>query len=47
MKRILVLGGSGFVGRHFCEKAGQLNAAFNTRLTVPSRRVASAKHIQP
>ncbi|MFM2276459.1 MAG: hypothetical protein RL211_2331 [Pseudomonadota bacterium] len=47
MKRILVLGGSGFVGRHFCEKAGQLNAAFNTRLTVPSRRVAGAKHIQP
>jgi uncharacterized protein YbjT (DUF2867 family) len=46
MKRILLLGGTGFVGRHFCEKAARLNAAFNTRLTVPTRRAASAKHIQ-
>jgi len=46
VKRILVLGGSGFVGRHLCEKAVQLNGEFNTRLTVPTRRAASAKHIQ-
>jgi len=46
MKRILVLGGTGFVGRHFCEKAAELNARFDTRLTVPTRRLAGAKHIQ-
>jgi hypothetical protein len=33
MKRILVLGGSGFVGRHVCEKLAQLNC----RVTVPTR----------
>lgn len=46
MKRVLVLGGSGFIGRHFCEKAAQLSAQSNTRLTVLTRRAASAKHIQ-
>ena len=43
MKRILVLGGTGFVGRHLCEKAGQLQC----RLTVPTRRLENAKPIQP
>ena len=42
MKRILVLGGTGFVGRHFCEKAGQLGC----RLTVLTRRSDSAKVVQ-
>ncbi len=42
MKRILVLGGTGFVGRHLCEKAGQLQC----RLTVPTRRLENAKPIQ-
>jgi uncharacterized protein YbjT (DUF2867 family) len=46
MKRVLVLGGSGFIGRHFCEKAAQLSAQSNTRLTVLTRRAANAKHIQ-
>ncbi|MEY4883706.1 MAG: hypothetical protein RIS34_1560 [Pseudomonadota bacterium] len=46
MKRILVLGGSGFVGRHLCEKVAQLNARFDTRLTVVTRRLAHAKAIQ-
>jgi len=46
MKRILVLGGTGFVGRHLCEKAAQLNGEFNTRLTVPTRRLAGARQVQ-
>jgi uncharacterized protein YbjT (DUF2867 family) len=42
MKRILVLGGTGLVGRDVCEKAGQLQC----RVTVPTRRLESAKKIQ-
>ncbi len=43
MEKVLVLGGTGFVGRHLCEKAGQLRC----RLTVPTRRLANAKAILP
>ena len=43
MKRILVLGGTGFVGRHVCEKASQLNC----RLTVPTRRPDNGKSVLP
>lgn len=43
MKRILVLGGSGFIGRHVCEKAGQLNC----RVTVPTRRMVNARTVLP
>jgi len=43
LKRILVLGGSGFIGRHLCEKAASLNC----RVTVPTRRVENAKAVQP
>lgn len=39
--KILVLGGSGFVGRHVCEKL----AAQSHHITVPTRRPASAKHL--
>ena len=42
MKRILVLGGTGFVGRHFCEKA----VALGCRLTVLTRHSVSAKAVQ-
>ena len=42
MKRILVLGGTGFVGRHLLEKAGQLGC----RVTLPTRRLANAKPVQ-
>ncbi len=42
MKKILVLGGTGFVGSHVCEKLTQLQ----WRVTVPTRRTASARHIQ-
>jgi NADH dehydrogenase len=42
MKKILVLGGTGFVGRHVCEKLTQLQ----WRVTVPTRQIASARDIQ-
>ena len=42
MKRILVLGGTGFVGRHLLEKVGQLGC----RVTLPTRRLANAKPVQ-
>lgn len=42
MKNILVLGGSGFVGSHVCEKLARLQ----WRVTVPSRRAGNAKHLQ-
>ncbi|MDP2819076.1 MAG: complex I NDUFA9 subunit family protein [Polaromonas sp.] len=42
MKKILVLGGTGFVGRHVCEKLTQLQ----WRVTVPTRQLASARDIQ-
>ena len=42
MKRILVLGGTGFVGRHLCEKLARLQ----WRATVPTRRASNAQHLQ-
>jgi uncharacterized protein YbjT (DUF2867 family) len=42
MKKILILGGTGFVGRHLCEKL----AGGDYRTTVLTRRRASAKHLQ-
>ncbi len=42
MKRVLVLGGTGFVGRHVCEKLTRAN----WRAVVPTRREANARHIQ-
>ena len=42
MKRILVLGGTGFVGRHLLEKADHLGC----RVTLPTRRLANAKPVQ-
>ncbi len=38
MKKLLVLGGTGFVGRHLCEKLQREG----WRITVPTRRVANA-----
>ena len=35
MKKILVLGGSGFVGHHLCEALNRLNL----RVTVPTRHL--------
>ena len=42
MKKILILGGTGFVGRHLCEKLAKINY----RATVLTRRRANAKHLQ-
>jgi uncharacterized protein YbjT (DUF2867 family) len=42
MKKVLVLGGSGFVGRHVCE---QLTRA-GIRVTVPTRRARNAQTVQ-
>ncbi len=42
MKKILVLGGTGFVGRHVCEKLVSLNIC----VTVPTRRRSNAQSIQ-
>ena len=40
---ILVLGGTGFVGRHVCEKLQRAG----WRITVPTRRAVNAKAVQP
>ena len=42
MKKILILGGTGFVGRHVCEKL----AAGGYRVTVLTRRRSNANHLQ-
>ncbi len=42
MKKILILGGTGFVGRHLCEKLTE----GSYRTTVLTRRRANAKHLQ-
>jgi uncharacterized protein YbjT (DUF2867 family) len=40
--KIIVLGGSGFIGSHVCEKLAKAGHS----ITVPTRRVDSAKHLQ-
>ena len=42
MPRILVLGGSGFVGRHVCEQLARLG----WQITVPTRRAVNASSVQ-
>ncbi len=42
MQKILVLGGTGFIGRHLCEKL----VAMQWRVTLPTRRAENAKHLQ-
>lgn len=42
MKNILVLGGTGFVGRHVCEKLQRQGWS----ITVPTRRATNAKAVQ-
>jgi len=46
IRNILVLGGSGFVGRSVCEKLVERSGGAGGRIVVPSRRPARAKHIQ-
>jgi uncharacterized protein YbjT (DUF2867 family) len=42
LSKVLVLGGTGFVGRHVCEKLARLNI----RITVPTRRRSNAQNVQ-
>ena len=42
MQKILVLGGTGFVGQHVCEKLVSLQ----WHVTLPTRRTHNAKHLQ-
>ena len=42
MKKVLILGGTGFVGRHLCEKLAERQ----WQVTVATRRLANAKHLQ-
>lgn len=42
MKKILVLGGTGFVGRHLCEELVRLQY----RVTVPTRNVSKAQDVR-
>ncbi|MFN9745529.1 MAG: complex I NDUFA9 subunit family protein [Betaproteobacteria bacterium] len=45
MRRVLVLGGSGFVGRALCERLAQSHPAL--RLLVPTRRNAHGQAVRP
>lgn len=45
-KNVLVLGGSGFVGRHVVNKLVDRNHGGSGRVIVPTRRVARARHLQ-
>jgi uncharacterized protein YbjT (DUF2867 family) len=47
MKRILILGGTGFVGRALCEQLVAHPDFSGTRLIVPSRRRENGKHLFP
>jgi NADH dehydrogenase len=46
MKRVVLLGGSGFVGRSVCERLVEQGAGAGVRITVPTRRLAHAKSVQ-
>jgi NADH dehydrogenase len=46
LRNVLVLGGSGFVGRSVCEHLVRRLGAGSGRIVVPSRRPARAKHLQ-
>jgi len=46
IQNILVLGGTGFVGRSVCEKLVERSGGAGGRITVPTRRVAHGKHLQ-
>jgi uncharacterized protein YbjT (DUF2867 family) len=46
MKKVLVLGGTGFVGQHVCAQLGSLPAAQAPRVTVPTRQWVNARSVQ-
>jgi NADH dehydrogenase len=43
---VLVLGGTGFVGRSVCEKLVERSGGASGRIAVPTRRASRARHIQ-
>ena len=45
MTRVLILGGTGFVGRAICEQLAAHPALNGARVVVPSRRRERAKHL--
>ncbi|MBH2016125.1 MAG: complex I NDUFA9 subunit family protein [Burkholderiales bacterium] len=47
MKRILILGGTGFVGRALCEQLASHPQLGQARLVVPTRKRARARHLLP
>lgn len=46
MNNILILGGTGFVGRSVCDKLVERSGGAGGQIVVPSRRPARAKHLQ-
>jgi uncharacterized protein YbjT (DUF2867 family) len=46
MSRIVLLGGTGFVGRAVCDKLVEKSGGAGDRLVVPTRNPARAKHLQ-
>jgi NADH dehydrogenase len=44
--RVLVLGGTGFVGRSVCERLVDRSGGGGLRITVPTRRLAHARDVQ-
>jgi uncharacterized protein YbjT (DUF2867 family) len=46
VNNILILGGSGFVGRSVCDKLVERSGGAGGQIVVPSRRPARAKHLQ-
>jgi uncharacterized protein YbjT (DUF2867 family) len=46
IENILVLGGTGFVGRSVCEKLVERSGGAGGRIVVPTRQPARAKHLQ-
>jgi uncharacterized protein YbjT (DUF2867 family) len=46
MFNILVLGGSGFVGRSVCEKLVERSGGAGGRIVVPTRRLTRSRHVQ-
>ena len=46
MKRILLLGGTGFVGRSVCDKLVERSGGAGDRIVVPTRNPARARHLQ-
>ena len=47
MNQILILGGTGFVGRSVCEQLVERFGAGSAQIIVPSRQPAAAKHLLP